>query len=228
MKRERRQLRRMEVEEEGQQRCLMDDACNGIKDGESINLCVTPSIFCPCPFFFGCRLLMLVCATYYNVMYFHVSMCINACPPLSAFPPFLVPNRYTHSCVYTCGISHSLRLLLYRSSVWLISAILACILHISRSGSSLLVIFRVPHEVHLIVLVVVIIPVRYMTLCVVCFWATSSCLFCPCPVCYDSADSLYAISVSSFSLFFCSWCCIMVPCVFLVLVLEYPNVKVHS
>jgi hypothetical protein len=90
------------------------------------------------------------------------------------------------------------------------------------------VIFRVPHEVHLIVLVVVIIPVRYMALCVVCFWATSSCLFCPCPVCYDSADSLYAISVSSFSLFFCSWCCIMVPCVFLVLVLEYPNVKVHS
>ena len=137
MKRERRQLRRMEVEEEGQQRCLMDDACNGIKDGESINLCVTPSIFCPCPFFFGCRLLMLVCATYYNVMYFHVSMCINACPPLSAFPPFLVPNRYTHSCVYTCGISHSLRLLLYRSSVWLISAILACILHISKSGSRL-------------------------------------------------------------------------------------------
>lgn len=40
MKRERRRLRRREVEE-GQQQCLMEDACKGIKDGENISLCVT-------------------------------------------------------------------------------------------------------------------------------------------------------------------------------------------
>ena len=39
-----------------------------------------------------------VCAI---IMYFHVSMCINACPLLRAFPSFLLP-RYTHSaCMYS-------------------------------------------------------------------------------------------------------------------------------
>ena len=35
-------LRRKVVEEEVQQRCLMEDACNGNKDEGSIGLCVTP------------------------------------------------------------------------------------------------------------------------------------------------------------------------------------------
>ena len=38
----RRELRRRAVEEEGQQRCLMEVACNGDKDAEeSVSLCVT-------------------------------------------------------------------------------------------------------------------------------------------------------------------------------------------
>ena len=41
IKRERHRLRRKVVEEEGQQRCLMEDACNGNKDEGSIGLCVT-------------------------------------------------------------------------------------------------------------------------------------------------------------------------------------------
>ena len=82
------------------------------------------------------RLLMLLSCVLLIIMYFHVSMCINACPLLNAFPSFLMP-RYEHSCVYTRGVSRSLRLLLSRSTVLLISAILACTWHISRSDSSL-------------------------------------------------------------------------------------------
>ena len=42
----RRDLRRRAVEEEGhnQQRCLMEVACNGYEDEESVSLCVTISI----------------------------------------------------------------------------------------------------------------------------------------------------------------------------------------
>ena len=39
IRRERRRLRRREVEEEGQQRCLMEDAYNGIKDERSVLVC---------------------------------------------------------------------------------------------------------------------------------------------------------------------------------------------
>ena len=81
-----------------------------------------------------------VCAI---IMHFHASMCINACPLLSALllsRPFLFPGIPIPVCIR--GVSRPPRLLLSRSSGWWFSSISACILGISRSGSSLRGFFR--------------------------------------------------------------------------------------
>ena len=147
-------------------------------------------------FFGGIRSIdAFVCAI---VIYFHVSMCISACPLFSAFPSFLIP-RYTHSCVYSWVFPLS-------SAISVSFIRLMSFFHIGLYFGHFQKWFQSswlrPHEVHRIVLVVVVIPFRYMALCSM-FLNQELCLFL-----FRSRVlsmflpiSLHGISVSSFNLF---------------------------
>jgi len=135
----------------------------------------------------------------YCVMYFHVSMCINACPLLSAFPSFIIP-RYTHSCVYSRGFSRSPRL--YRCLVHQVDEFLPHVgLYFEHFQKWFQSSWLLPHEVHRIVLVIVDIPFRYMALCSMFLNQELVSFFVPILCAMFLPISLHGISVSSFNLF---------------------------